>query len=496
MTDERVQEFAAASRCVVVAAAGCGKTELIARAVAASKGRQLILTHTHAGVRALRDRLRSRKADPALYSVDTISGFSLQYAASFPSLSGCCINEPTSSDWMHVYEAALRVLQHRHIRSILTHSYIGIFVDEYQDCTVKQHELIKFLAELLPTRIVGDPLQGIFDFSPVDDPLVDWPKHVYPFFKKLDDLETPYRWQYKNYALGQWLTEVRRRLLSGEPIRLDGGAPVRWVQLGDAARHQAAQIQVCRNLPHNAGDSIAVIRKWPSKAHAIAKMMNGQFRSMEEVECKDLLECCETLDATSGVDRARVVLDFALKCMTKKPDCLRELAKLLNEGKYPGDRKLKGHESLKDAVRAVADSGEASSIGTMLQLIDKMPGVTLHRKELYREMQRVMRNHNQSPEASMRSTAWKTRDRARRFGRPTEKRVVSRTPLIKGLEFDHAVIVDADDFDDAKNLYVALTRGAKSLTVMSASSIIQRPIPGLALQVPNYAPIRQLSLSL
>lgn len=37
--------------------------------------------------------------------------------------------------------------------------------------------------------------------------------------------------------------------------------------------------------------------------------------------------------------------------------------------------------------------------------------------------------------------------------------------MVKALEYDHAVILDADSLD-AKNLYVAMTRGAKTLTIV------------------------------
>lgn len=37
--------------------------------------------------------------------------------------------------------------------------------------------------------------------------------------------------------------------------------------------------------------------------------------------------------------------------------------------------------------------------------------------------------------------------------------------MLKALEYDHAVILDADSLD-AKNLYVAMTRGAKTLTIV------------------------------
>ena len=70
------QELAEHRKAVVVAAAGCGKTELIAQAVAIGQaGHQLILTHTHAGVRSLRERMRRLKVPNHAYSLDTIVNF-------------------------------------------------------------------------------------------------------------------------------------------------------------------------------------------------------------------------------------------------------------------------------------------------------------------------------------------------------------------------------------------------------------------------------------
>ena len=43
----------------VVAPAGFGKTHTIAQATSLSTGRQLVLTHTHAGVNALRKKMRA-----------------------------------------------------------------------------------------------------------------------------------------------------------------------------------------------------------------------------------------------------------------------------------------------------------------------------------------------------------------------------------------------------------------------------------------------------
>ncbi len=49
---------------------------------------------------------------------------------------------------------------------------------------------------------------------------------------------------------------------------------------------------------------------------------------------------------------------------------------------------------------------------------------------------------------------------------------MSRTLLIKGLEFDHTVILDAAEHD-AKNFYVTATRPTKSLTICSASPTVR-----------------------
>lgn len=56
----------------------------------------------------------------------------------------------------------------------------------------------------------------------------------------------------------------------------------------------------------------------------------------------------------------------------------------------------------------------------------------------------------------------------RHTGRPIgHRKLIGTTLLVKGLEYDHAVILDADALD-AKDLYVAMTRGSKSLTIIGA----------------------------
>ena len=72
----------------VVAAAGCGKTEQIVKATKHGVGRHLILTHTHAGIDVLRRRLRDNEVPGGRYAIDTIAGWCLRYAASYPIARG------------------------------------------------------------------------------------------------------------------------------------------------------------------------------------------------------------------------------------------------------------------------------------------------------------------------------------------------------------------------------------------------------------------------
>jgi len=60
----------------------------------------------------------------------------------------------------------------------------------------------------------------------------------------------------------------------------------------------------------------------------------------------------------------------------------------------------------------------------------------------------------------------------RHLGRPTRhKKLIGTTLLVKGLEFDHAVILDAGSLN-AKDLYVAMTRGTKSLTIIGGGRYV------------------------
>ena len=76
-------------RGTVTAPAGCGKTHLVAEALRRHDAAKpiLILTHTNAGVAALRGRLDKAGVPPRAYRLATIDGWAMRLIGTFPTRS-------------------------------------------------------------------------------------------------------------------------------------------------------------------------------------------------------------------------------------------------------------------------------------------------------------------------------------------------------------------------------------------------------------------------
>ena len=73
-------DLRAIARGTVTAPAGCGKTQLIAHALAAHRGTKpiLVLTHTNAGVAALHGQLVRAGVPTSAYRLSTIDGWAIR----------------------------------------------------------------------------------------------------------------------------------------------------------------------------------------------------------------------------------------------------------------------------------------------------------------------------------------------------------------------------------------------------------------------------------
>ena len=459
-------ELAEGTRTLLVAPAGYGKTHTIALAAKLAhltQGRQLILTHTHAGVQSIKTKLRNEKVPQEAFRVETIAGWTLKYASAFKSISGLEDERPRGAQHDSVYTAFMNCLVSPAVRKVITSTYGGFFVDEYQDCMQLQHDVVLGLAELLPCRVVGDPLQGIFDFA---GPIVDFDRDL-DSFDRLEDLDTPHRWLlHGKEEMAKWVVSMRKELIDLGQVTLD-----------KPAFHINQQVGALEFYAEKAAKEgiVCVIHQRPDEAHEFAKGTKGQFKSMEEMECKRLLSFSEFLDKASASIRVIGTLNFA-------QDCAFDLRTEFN--------------LLKDKLRRAdpidpSDFGSASDVAAiaaryieepaplilveLLKCATERANVIVYRKELLYEGIRAIRAHFAGDYTTFADAAYDSRDKTRQRGRPDERLSSSRVLLVKGLEYDYALVANADQLK-AKELYVALTRGCKGILVQSSGHVI-RPSP-------------------
>ncbi len=469
MAGDEAAALAASKRGAMVAAAGCGKTHTIAAAVAKHcDGRQLVLTHTHAGVDALRAKLKNLGVPSSRFHVDTIAGWSLRLSAAFPKSSAVTVLKPkTQDEYLAIYKGTESLLRMRPHQEILRASYAGVFVDEYQDCTEEQHRVVLALRDLLPTRIVGDPLQGIFNFN--KNKTVIWPQHVAREFDEVQGPVRPRRWEGKNEDLGKWLMGVARdKMEAGEELDLTN-APLDWVAVGDRAR----VVSACHAAADSGGTVVAIPAR-PQGWHDIATKLRGRFSCVEPVDSKDLYEAARAIGGSAGGERSVAVVDFACKCMTKVGTELASARSALERGNDPKSKKYAQQVA---ALLAVRDGRSLRSVAPALDGMRNINGVVVYRRELLSEMLRALRLLESGEAAGLEEAAWSARNMTRERGRDCPKYAVGTTLLVKGLEFDHAIVLDADAMD-AQNFYVAMTRGSRSLTVVSKRRLVKPNPPG------------------
>ena len=461
----------------VTAPAGFGKTYLIAQATSLSAGRQLVLTHTYAGVNALRQKMRALGVSNQLFHIDTIASWSLRLSLSYRSTSGWNIECPADNrQWRVLYHACMHLLDHAFIRKIICASYTGLYVDEYQDCSMEQHRIVLKLARDLPSRILGDPLQGIFDFS--GQYPVDWVRDVETNFAHLGVLEVPYRWiQVGADNLGKWLIHVRHNLENDQPIDLGHSLPaeVKYLHALDNPQ-QLLRIQgnTCRYFQCNRLHTVMAIHKgspqYKAKCHRLARNLSGRFSSIEEIEGKDLFSFLKKIEhAQTDADCLTTVIEFAKKCMTK-------ITSNLSAGTVRGKhvtirRNTKSPDITRMGNEYLADPTSAAMTRFLLSL-RKTPSVKIIRADLFNRTLGVLRKHELYPELSLTEAAEKYHSEFRHKGRPVHRRrLIGTTLLVKGLEYDHAIVLDATTLS-RRELYVALTRGARSLKIISKKPVL------------------------
>ena len=462
---DHAHDLLAAAPCHTVLPAGAGKTEILASCcgILAELGqRTLFLTHTNAGVEAFRRRLSKLGVDQSAVDVRTIAAWCEAWCRRYPLLAG--IPPDIEPDEYDVYYAgAALLLEAEAIRRVIRSTWSVVLVDEYQDCNVPQHNAIRALSNAATTVVVGDPLQSVFNFP--GQPTVGWAQDVATAFPAYVELPwEPHRWSDSNPGLGDDLVAIRERLEQHQPIDLTLFKHVSWIPHDNYTR-----IPTCKKVTDLEGSAL-VIHQTRAQAVDIARKCDGKLEALEDLRGSDLATLAVELDSAPASDRVGLVFDFAYKCIARLPGGLKDRAELIKAGGTPNYKQTSVLGPVTEAALLCRDTGSPQDLQRVARAISRFDQIVIARRELWRDLDRSLTTMIVGKTDNFGEAASTVRAETRRHRRISDG-VVGTPLLVKGLEFDNVVVVAAEQLK-REQLYVSLTRGRSSLTVLSATAIL------------------------
>lgn len=488
---ELISFFLSFDKSLLISPAGYGKTYTIAECVKNVEGKSLILTHTHAGIASIKKKLNSINISKEGYQVETITSYAQKYVRSY--YTGEIPEQDDNNYWKFVLEQAENIFRISHIKDVIQSSYKKLFIDEYQDCTISQHKMILALADILPVHILGDPLQGIMEFG---EELVDFYTDLNDF-EQIPELTIPYRWYQEgnNKELGDYLKETRQLLLNSEEIHLKKSIqsqPIFHKTNEDILSKEFTsnsrnlykqQIQNILKLEHN---SLLIILPEYNNGQRLLGGINDRVKIKSQIDYSNQLYLLEAIDDKSFYSTAKTIDDLIFKISTarKKIKKIKDfLEKLFNKteiNNWLNDDCIKNKRSEEDKLQAkrleeFINSFIASpctkNIYSLIAFCKEKLNFKIKRYPLYKSIMDCLLTEEANK--SVYQAMVKHKNKIRRVGRKVEGKCIGTTALTKGLEFDTVVILDAHNFKDSKNLYVALTRASKNLIIFSKQEKIK-----------------------
>ncbi len=456
-------DILAIGRGSIVAPAGCGKTESIVRAVARNDGKPaLVLTHTNAGVCALRSRMGRAKVATTKAPVTTLDGWCLQLVSSYPELSGLR-PDLSAIQYPALREAAIRAVSSGALDAILRASYSRVIVDEYQDCTSPQHRLVVALADRLPCCVLGDPLQRIFDWA---GPLPDWDAEVLTTFPLVATLDDPWRWIAEGEEdFGRWILSIRGGLERGQGVDLTT-APVNlvWKKAVDEEQQKSAEAEAMAELAGLAPSTALIVGSSLDAASRVefAKTYDG-VQVVERADMPELAAAADKIGSEKELKRVIEVLRFARTVMSGIDKAFVDRLNDLASGR---------EAPAEDSERIFLMARHGATFGNLARMLEcwhKTPGWFVYRPDLLNVMMDGMRRT--AEDGDLKASVLEVREAKRSKGRHIPALGIGSTLLLKGLEAERVIILDAGSMN-ACNAYVALSRASRSVTVISKNPVI------------------------
>jgi DNA helicase-2/ATP-dependent DNA helicase PcrA len=197
---------------------------------------------------------------------------------------------------------------------------------------------------------------------------------------------------------------------------------------------------------------------------------SGVGADVEAVDLRDLVAFARAFDL-GAPDALERLANFAQSVMRNvgAADLVRRVQSLMR-----GTSRNPPTDAETTALSFVRTPSHRAAVEVLVE-IGKQAGVTAHRPAVLRACIRALQLCGGTDGLSFHDAAIRMREQDRLVGRPLPRRAVGSTLLLKGLEAEVAVILNAGALD-ARNLYFAMTRGSKALTICAPSPILS---PGL-----------------
>lgn len=470
-------KFLSAGKALLFAPAGFGKTHFISSAVKQLNSKQLILTHTHAGVASIKQKLSSNGVAKELYQVETISSFAQRFTLAY--YVGNDIPEQLRKDYFpFVIGKATELFDRALVAKVITNTYTGLFVDEYQDCTNSQHSFVCKLSELLPTRLLGDHLQGIFDFNGESLVNLQCPEQMAGFVETMETLDqTPWRWQNAGRNdLGEAIMSIRKKLEAKEPIDLSAFPAIENIicEESDLTNGQSLYGKKIKELSseenmlliHPRSDS-------PNFRLAVTKTYLNAFYMIEAIDDSDFYTLARQLDTATADNYIDVVEKVLRKVVNRS-----ELPNWFSNGRLVRKKVEKlaiwereRYDNLLSASSGYNAIPSIESLSRFVSAVRRLPQIKCYRGEFYTSMLQAM-SEAYIESITIEEAMINNRNRIRRLGRRVIGRCIGTTLLTKGLEFDTVGILNAHTFTCPKHFYVAISRASKRLVIFSNSKVL------------------------
>lgn len=465
-------DFISKEKSLLIAPAGYGKTHALAECLSytPAKHKQLILTHTQAGIASIKEKIRKLNIESSKYQIETITGFAQKYVLAFYCDNDIPLQKNTSDYYPFIIDIASKLFELRAIIRIIQYSYQGIFVDEYQDCTIDQHQMIMVLSKLLPVHILGDPMQGIFDFT---GDLIDFENDL-DDFEEVEPLNIPWRWNNTNNSeLGNELYDIRNKLKNGITIQLNSYDSIETVLCNEIDLYDPRTSYRSKLNELLSDKSLLFIHPISSSIEPrlkIVKSFNNRLTLLESIDEKKFYSLSEFIDNYSGHSIMVLIRELSYKLFNKSG-----LDSWFNENGFKNKRNDDDKRKIVE-IYSIIEELEIHlnyfKLALVIKSVMELPSVKCYRKDLVFSLFKALTNA-ETDKVSVYDGMVNHKNIIRRVGRKIYGKCIGTTLLTKGLEFDTVAVLNAHGFENFKHFYVAITRACKRLIIFSNTNEIR-----------------------